>query len=456
MKAILALSLFSFIFTSCGPSGGKQELKKNYNIVYSGNQEAYFLPHYDPDCGKTESPLTDLSAIKVWIAVKSGSKLQVEQQEFNLSGFSGDGLSNRTLGISGLYSDSVFIESSFRENQLTRSFPVNICRTEYPRESLENAALAVAVALQRGYDFYQSLETSKPLRGLDVLIQPKAFKEKLLSEDTVEHTLLTDTAFMAVSAAGEKSVLVVSPERVAFNFAGRLWEQPSVIVHEFAHHVYAHYSLFDNGHALLKSSPLLPDQPNYVFGLNEGFADLFSWLSLSAPDSNNSQAIENRLFINKDDEKDIGLRNISDPLIPFVYMNHPKRFSVENYKFKGFRYMIGADPHVIGAVFANIAYRTLLGGIQNPTAQKARALGSRLLHWISMDMSGVPFDRDGEFQEQYMIHAIDLFMQSSLDNQSGENLGLSAQNQCSIFKRDFGHFFPTGLIPACSGFAGRL
>lgn len=450
MKSFFLMILLGAGLVSCGPGEENQSVRKQYKVIYPEEPVAYFLPRTDPDCGHGKQVLDDLSKVFVWIAVKNGSKLTIEQKEFDLSGFFADGLKNPTLGITGIYPDSTYIESTFRNNHMIRYEPLKICRKSYPRESLENAALAVAVGLKQGGIFYQSLDQARALKNLDVLLQPKIFKEKKISEDTVEHTMLNNVAFTTVSDGNQNSVMVVGPESSAFRFKGRLWEQPAVIIHEYAHHIYSHYQFFRQGRMLPKSfqAPQLP-AINYVDGLNEGFADLFSRLALEHFSSESGVNVEDRLFISDDDIKKIRLRNIEES--SFESLNHrlEKKFNLKNHKFSGYVDHLIADYHVAGAVFANIAFRTMTDDI-SIGGENALKYGSSLLRWIGQKIEWEGGQSLKQAQMSYMTNAMNLFAKISLETALASEGRWKAQVLCGSFVSDFELFFPGSAIPACT------
>ena len=270
MKDVLPFLFFSLLL--CFSCGERDKGEKRRSLNESPTDEFPFpiaLEEYD--C--PEGTVTDLGYRKVWL-YNGRSTLA---QEVDLRNVSGKGLRSDAIH-QAMTAQTMRIHQAKTELKGLRS--LLICQPTYSRDSAENAGLAMAYAVQRSHSFLEKL-TAKGMRfslsKIDLLLPETAYDHTELG-----YTSLVDNAFWQQSSQFIYPLIVVYPHSVRRRqkLKAYFWEQPLIVAHEYGHQVFAAF-VHLNDFPYLRSSGIDSKgwTSNYILqGLNEAFADLFSYL----------------------------------------------------------------------------------------------------------------------------------------------------------------------------------
>lgn len=304
MRNFFKFMLFSFILNACGD--GVLSKRKSIDgeegsitILKTGTPKVYQLA--DSSCTQ---PLKDLGKVKIW-----GTKnRKVQLVEVDLTGFSGSGLKSESVQ-SVQYGQEIFFADSCEEvgselycKKPTIEIPegkeIQICRVggEYPRQSLENVALATVAGIHQAHKFYQSLNQDKKLDKIEVYVHPivkvhlnqTSFTDG--KKDILKRTeILTDGAFYSRKNPQLGFIAAIpQSEKGDLVFPSAMWETLGVMSHEYGHHIFhsfAPQAVEDDSHSHLPIHFI--DKPivrvkKVLNAINEGFADLISHLSFDS------------------------------------------------------------------------------------------------------------------------------------------------------------------------------
>ncbi|MCX6123675.1 MAG: hypothetical protein NTV34_02835, partial [Proteobacteria bacterium] len=200
------------------------------------------------------------------------------------------------------------------ENAKSDAKELVICRSNglYKRESLEGMTLTSQYFTETAYQYFNAIPNHKPNIKPSVLVaQPKIQYHVTKKDGSVVDRIITDNAaFSKLEATKEHPewgmFRIYPTSQKSFTSSGlNLWEVPFVMHHEFGHHVFRHYvhsTIINTGLTLKASDSLDTILPlgigtktrtfslksgtdsnaiaqNAVDGINETFADLYSYFS---------------------------------------------------------------------------------------------------------------------------------------------------------------------------------
>ncbi|MCB9228428.1 MAG: hypothetical protein H6618_02360 [Deltaproteobacteria bacterium] len=451
----MVVSVLSFAcFISCGVDNGPQESQESQEKVWKYEYEhptghPLILHLADPDCAENGDVLADMEDVSVWMAVSDEDSLKIAPLHYSLHGFSGNGLSDHKTGVTAFYHHARVINSSYQgiQEQSART-PMKFCRRSYPRDSAENAALAVAVALKVGSDFYRALAPERSPGPFRVLMQPDYFYETKKNQSTLFRSRKPHNAYwMKNIRTGEESLLFM-PLTSAEPDANRFWEQPAVAIHEQGH------SLF---YRIRSAAPFWRDRNDeegtgirYDKGLEEGFSDIFAWLAVRyAAMSEKMFEGEERLYLSASDWKTAANRLMS------VYWHYTrngarqKSFSHAFFSEEGADGLFGDDPHAIGAVFAHLFYKYLIFK-EEESLLRYRYLGRFLLDWAERSFSDPVMIHEGE--DPYFLlmqKAMTIFAEKVLRFYHSRLSETGREILCQSLAQDLDHFVHIDSLSDC-------
>lgn len=264
----------------------------------------------DPDCSVENATGSFDKEVKVWISNEHGD---VEQKTFDFSKVSRTGLKSAMIENTISFDQEVLIPSSgsgilpmpeFEPKPWSKGSQIHyltdgspdikektmlFCRPKggYDRHSKENVALAALVGIKLAYDKHQSLgelkdDLAQPvnnkLKKIKLVIHPK-----LIEVSPEGRNYVTDNAFWTGKWGDEPNPLIVvlphSKRPLSeYGHSVKYWEQPAIFSHEYGHHIFHHYGkyLYDFNKRDIKALTMISG------GINEGFADLVSYFTISS------------------------------------------------------------------------------------------------------------------------------------------------------------------------------
>lgn len=284
-----------------------------------------------------------------------------------------------------LNSVSGLLQGGCLKERIVTQKPLNlkICDSyEYPRPSIEAAALSVAGILDSAYGFAMKNSGNKRLDPLALLVLPDIrFRKNIGNELSI-----TDNAGWVLSEKfadiGIRNYLVFYPMSASYLSSGKppFWEIPWVINHEYGHHLFFAYlgplvkeafgyfnmqsfdRTFHEHHKHLSDTSTGRGQSLFFTAINEAVADLFAHYSLGNS-SIQMTSISCRFAL-----RDVSTSTLNNGL--------PKRFNA------GDATPSDASPceevdygnvHTIGSIIAHFYDQTLLlSGIKDPEAKAQR------------------------------------------------------------------------------------
>lgn len=273
----------SLLFLSgCGSESTiKKETPGVFTPIESTEIRPVFLQQQDKNC-TPKNGVSQLGPVALHTWTPSGRTLQpVDTTGLN----SQNGLHNSfvTEVLTGLVQESqLSCEWSVAENSYINCEPavgspasrnpvmLSICREGYqwPRDSLEHAALASLIALEKGFVFYSGLqEEKKDLGKASLALFPELRTVKTADTSIGKKSETTwqtnNAAWTVMNKEGASGVFIVFNHTADWYSLGdvpSLWEIPFVMIHEMGHHVF------------YKNSPGLKD---LIFERSDVSADTF-------------------------------------------------------------------------------------------------------------------------------------------------------------------------------------
>ncbi len=248
---------FFVLFTACG--GDKHADRKEIAFLHRGTPLLYKIA--DPEC-TAEKALKELGLTKVWVAQSGKIKLL----EFDFSDVSGDGLHSKFVHEAIVDYALEFeyhcpVDASNQPHCQTPKVKIQapgrrlyFCRKggNYPRESLENVALASLVGVRNAHQWHTSVLDSTSLGSLNLLIHPQIIHHKVIDNTVstgavsldIHDTRVNDARFLTV---GNSKYIAVYPEGLdasskSLKSESRFWEIPAVLSHEYGHFILEHYA----------------------------------------------------------------------------------------------------------------------------------------------------------------------------------------------------------------------
>ncbi len=270
----------------------------------------------------------------------------------------------------GEETEYLFGDNGVKSISVSKSSEIELCADtkEWPRYSVEGAALNVSYFINKAHDTYTNA-TGVALSPVTLKIGPR-IKQTVSRGGQNEIGFLTDNAFYQP----ESKTITFLPHSLEFRLMGKAhnyWEIPIVSAHEYGHHIFnsiiggvassgmqktcfdssLHYSPQIQGAIAIRAVKI----NDVLQSFNEGFADLIAFYTLSAS--------ERSLLNIKCMEKS---RDVSSK----VFMNGTPKTFTQNLlgpffspiKDQSFKNCDDVDPqaiHTIGAIFAHNADRFL-------------------------------------------------------------------------------------------------
>jgi hypothetical protein len=298
------IALFSFcLLTSCGDLDvffEKKPTHQRHESFRTTQGTPVYFSHGDHSCDATHAvkDIRDSSgSIKVWMGVNgilsletvnipypiSGTGLQTEAIEDTLWGFK---RSNETF----CHND----HCREPELKIVPGHRLHFCKTggAYPRDSLENVALASLIGIIKTYEMHHKILTiSASFEKITLLIHPEVSgrtirrltNEKQLYDSV---SISTDNAFWTSmkDTIGKQTFYIAALPSSNTSDSPYLWELPSVMSHEYGHHLFHHHapslgSFTKQG--IRESSNRIE---HIVSALSEAYADLVAYFTYSHSD----------------------------------------------------------------------------------------------------------------------------------------------------------------------------
>lgn len=278
----------------CGADTSKNDSEVIRPVKFS---EAEILTLEDPGCDPSELSGQMGSETLIWIADSQG---KIRQQKFNMSEFSAAGLRNLYIEAAYWHDGLEIIDSGKNVSSLESILPdhlpkknhkqlkasssgkmlrmIGFCKPNggYKRNSLENAALGMAVGIQNANHFSTTNTNNRAveLPKIALIVQLKILLPEDEWKDPFVPEYLADNASWFEGKGSEKMFFISSfPQSHSFinTYQYRYWEIPSIFGHEYGHHIF---------NQIMKMKPKNYIESRMVSALNEGFSDLSSWLGL--------------------------------------------------------------------------------------------------------------------------------------------------------------------------------
>ena len=410
------LLLSCLILLSCKILRKKRSASSDPDVEFAPNQgDIMMLPLSDKEC-TPGTALSDLGSVKVWIDI-SGKKVQ---RSFDLSGISGN--------MSSPFVEGVYLETTAQE--VNRQF-LNIkngqrfyaCKREYPRLSLENAALAAFISSHTTIKFFRDLDTKISYEPIALHIQAKiADSNGMLYRDNAYHY--------------GPSIWFIPQSEEFYRIMSDtfFWEEMAVGAHEAGHHLYD--TVIFGSAALkaqgvepiithLRSNITLSQIQKELVALNEGTADLVSFYRWGAgQDPIGDLKFGDAVMVRNPQygQTDLGKKKVLTPEI-----------------FRTFEYGLAENPmkhfdphdvHAIGSIFAHHFDRLLKDEVgatdSNPKAtERMDALMDITREFSKLDE--IDIQSPGDVFVAYMNVAIEHFKRDNA----------LTKFQCDVLKEGF-------------------
>ena len=385
----------------------------------SAHKNLILLPMHDQNC-TADNALSDMGVVKVWVDV-AGSKVQ---RSFDLTGLSGK-LSTSFVKAVYLESSAIEANNQFRDQKKGRRFYA--CSREYPRYSLENAALAAFVAVQTTIDF---------IHRLDPKISYQAIRLHIQAHISSSTGLLRNNAYHY-----GPSIWFVPLTHNMYTLLGNtfFWEEMAVGAHEAGHHLYDTVIFKSSAVQALGVKPVISHLQSAInlthlqrefVALNESTADLVSfyrWGAGSDPLGDlkfgDAVMVRNPKYAQTDSgQKKILSRDIFDTFSGFGLTENPMgRFDPH-------------DVHAIGSIFAHWFDQLLADEVgASDTDKKAKARMKALLD-ITLD-----FKNNLGFKTVYHAGMVfESYLNAAIKHFQRDNA--LTDFQCDILKKGFPFF----------------
>lgn len=324
----------------------------------------------DPECTE-ENALEDLGVMKVWLSRQEN----VELVEVDLSGVSGQGLRHKLIEDTLVgYKQKVHVKCNYKTNTKSCESPeisivddgerLNICRKggAYPRESLENVALAALSGISFISKLHENVYPNENIPKLTLLIHPQILDEhKTMGAKLTQYRegVRTDNAFWFQNNG--KNYIAAFPESREHQQSSsdaRVWELPSIMAHEWGHNLFSYYapSLVDPLGSDGQDSFIGPSQriDLSTSALNEAFADLTGFLAFESEFSELGWCKLHGVYFNRyvaSSRFDDGSRKVIDNWLLHHYFEGSEHLHIQSPSPDP------TDDHVVGAIIAHGLYR---------------------------------------------------------------------------------------------------
>lgn len=318
LKICLTLSVVTF---TSGCADVLQDILGQRKVRRSSTtiaDDIRWLSLEDPSCVQAgvSLPITSVTAY-IWDRDQiTAAKVPFETTSSEDGRLSSKNIVGAILGVEGAESCTVSDKNDISCESMSTGKEdgaglLKVCRSDgtYKRDSIEAMTLTAQYLAQESFKFYNAISGKKEgLLPAQIISQYKLRQEYKLSNGSVKTTYLADNAAFQ---PGESNDLPVSfhlfpTSKSEFTNTGlNLWEVPFVVRHEFAHHIFDHYTGDATGEAGItqklhfsrKNHSILPrgeGRPigvalssaevavQAVNGINETFADLYAYFEAGA------------------------------------------------------------------------------------------------------------------------------------------------------------------------------
>ncbi len=370
--ALLFLCLISLL-ASCGEIEAPD--RKELARIHYGTPLVYVRA--DPACN-AKGALSDLGSTKVWVGAKG--KMSLVTVDF--SGVSGHGLQSEaiadTLWDFQLAYDRLCVVS-VENTSICKSPKIQVrdpgkrlyfCKKggDYPRESLENVALASLIGIQKTHKLHTSVFPHEKLQRVSLLVHPRIVDHKVIENRSAREGLNLDIHYVRTDNAywfpiADASFIAAVPEsaekkKELAHAEPRLWEMPAIMSHEYGHHVF-----WQNAPSLTKALSFRSADGSAVSedaldlansAINEGFADLVAYYTyLIEYHALGWFQLDGNLFdreVSKTRFSDGSYKKLDDWFLNHFFAQTPK-LPIRQHELNP------TDDHAVGAVLAHGIFR---------------------------------------------------------------------------------------------------
>lgn len=434
-RAFLWFCLYSLIIscTGIGDFLEKPNIVHEKEIARIRKGTPIKYPRADPECNETNAldRLGDESGnIKVWIS-RNGVMTRVS---IPIPAVSGHGLESEAIAdtVWG-HEISYDMECKTQADGVLCKAPQTkihspgqrlfFCRKDanYPRESLENAALASMIGIIKTYSVQKSLFPEEKIPKLTLLIHPLIIDHHYTDNEEIKdavsfdiHHVRTDNAFLFSREEG--NYIAALPTSVEFGSRKRasephIWEVPSIMSHEYGHHIFHHYApslANQRGDDQVSQSPYLDLAKSAI---NEGFADLLAYFTFSLEYPEFGWFSLHNTYFNREVSKSEcsdGTKKKLDEWFLHHYLHQTPNLPQESIHTPD-----PTDNHALGAILAHGLFRIFGSSkqftkMENPQLREAYR---RTIAWSAKMQSS--FEEDcasspGLFLQKSLEHSISL------------------------------------------------
>lgn len=435
LKLMVFLRLFLIcLFVSCGNTedffdrGGIYEDKEIAHIK-KGSPKVY--PLADPLCNETNavSQLGDEAGeVKIWLSLNGEMKLvPIKVSELSGHGLQSEVIADTLWGYEMSYETycsktkadlgAVCGETKIRVK--SRGKRLHFCKKGggYPRESLENVALASMVGILKTHKVHKSVFPDEKVEKVTLLVHPLISDHQFNDYQKIQNSISldidkirTDNAYWFPDDKDQFFIAVVpeGAETYGDSKKPRIWEMPAITSHEWGHHLFQHY-------APPLADPMGSDLVSFTHHLrlvtsaiNESFADIVAYCTYLL------EYKEFGWFLVQGDHfsREVSERRWSDGTFKTLnrwfldhYFRQTDNLNIQKHQPNP------TDNHAVGAVLAHGLYRIFSENRETPTVSNLHEAFRRTIAWgktmndnVAEDSKTNPY----EFMERAITHGSNL------------------------------------------------
>ncbi len=459
LTVLIPLFMFLTLSMSCEKS---TSFSKKEEVARINQGTPLFYPLADPDCSEEHAvkSIADKDGfIKVWLGSQNSVQLTHVRlsHEISGSGLQSDFMSEAIWGREVQYElacktqkDGSELCGDYSNKVVYQGKRLFFCKVggDYPRESLENVALASLVGMYKTYSMHHHLYPDRPLPKVTLLVHPRITDRKYTNNQAIKDAVSfdisrvrTDNAYWFLTGSDGIAIAAVPESLEKRRFLkgdqGHFWEMPSIMGHEYGHHMF-HYYAPSLSVSSVNNFVNTPDMILASSAINEGFADLIAYFTYLQEYPDLGWFVLDDVLFNREVSK-AHFSDGSEKALEEWFLHHYFR---QTTPFPANKHQADpSDDHAVGAILAHGLYK-----IFYPTTKSSISEAfQKSVEWVQRMEEH--FQEDAQLEssqllEKSVFHAVSLVKENEVDNKDSA--------YCAVIRKVFPTFLELGCTEGMS------